>query len=61
MMRKKENHINEEQEQDSYTMIELAAEDIEALAKAFGMLDDLYQSENEEEGIFEVPEDVIWN
>ena len=61
MMRKKENHINEEQEQDSYTMIELAAEDIEALAKAFGMLDDLYQSENEEEGIFEVPEDVVWN
>ena len=60
-MRKKENHINEEQEQDSYTMIELAAEDIEALAKAFGMLDDLYQSENEEEGIFEVPEDFICN
>ena len=58
-MRKKQNNISEDQQQESYTMIELAAEDIEALAKAFGMLDDVYQGEDD--GVFEIPEDVIWN
>jgi len=56
----------ESNQEESFEMIELAIEDMDALAQVFGMIDALCDEINSELSLEEIPsagesQDIVWN
>ncbi|MGI6523940.1 MAG: hypothetical protein ACOX2O_01395 [Bdellovibrionota bacterium] len=49
------------QKEETFEMIELAIEDMEILARAFNMIDNMCQDLAQDPETQKIPADVIWN